>query len=100
MKINDRNVGPLRPNRPPAVGREKGAASKDRAPQVLPLDARTDRVELSEAARTLAKDAVQALAPDAKDRLQQIRQRIIGGAYDVDHVVSEVARRIIERGDL
>lgn len=150
MKINDRNVGPLRPNRPPTDSREKDAPSKDHAPGILP-ERRSDRVELSPAARELAKkalhqlkeraphvlpvdkgveapaerapgilpvekqkdeahfsdaarklvkEAVQALPADAKDRLQQVRQRIISGAYDIDHVVSEVARRILDRGDV
>ena len=155
MKINDRNVGPLRPIRPPTDSREKDVPSKERAPHILPVEHnRSDRLELSAAARNLAKQAlhelrqraphilpvdqqkrgdgpsaerapgvlppdnqldgahfsdaarklakevVQALPADVRDRLQLVRQRIIGGAYDIDHVVSEVARRILERGDL
>ena len=32
--------------------------------------------------------------------LQDIRQRVLQGAYDTDSVVGEVARRILDRGDI
>ena len=119
MKIDDRNIGPLRPNRPPAENREKETPSKGPA-RILP-EPKLDRVELSPAARELAKkalhqlkgkaetsqgnrevvkNAIKALPSDTKDRLQQVRQRVLSGAYDIDHVVSEVARRILDRGDV
>lgn len=73
----------------------------ERAPGIHPpRETRRDVAEFSEAARKIARDVVHALPADARDRIQQVRQRVIGGAYDIDHVVSEVARRIIERGDL
>ncbi len=142
MKVNDNNnVGPVRPTRPVTEGREKDALSTERTAHILPTGNRLDRVELSPAARELAKSAlqelrqrtphilpvdqksvdapltkdeaqfsdaarklvkgaVQALPADAKDRLEQVRQRVLSGAYDLDNVVSEVARRILERGDL
>ena len=42
-----------------------------------------------------------ATVPDARaERLSAIRERILRGAYDTDEVVGEVARRILDRGDL
>lgn len=100
MKIFDRNFGPIRPDRP-ADNREKEALPKDRAPTTLPVNReRSDKVEISDAARQRAKEVLNALPSDAKDRLTQVRQRVLNGAYDIDHVVSEVARRILKRGDV
>ncbi len=100
MKIYDRNYGPIRPDRP-ADNREKEGVQKDRAPGILPVDnGRSDKVEISDAARKLAKDVISALPADAKDRLAQVRQRVLSGAYDIDQVVSEVAQRILKRGDV
>ncbi len=96
MKIDGGSTGPVRPGpardtRGPAAGTAgegNGASS-----------ARMDSVEISQAGR--AKAAESAAGLDARGaRLMEIRQRILGGAYDTDEVVAEVARRILERGDL
>ena len=36
----------------------------------------------------------------ARHRLQQVRDKILSGAYDLDHVLAVVARRILDRGDV
>lgn len=99
MKITDRNIGPYRP--------EKSSDSKPKDAQVpdrgsLPSVERnkSDRVELSDAARQLAAGHLSQLPDVAADRLQQVRQRILSGAYDADHVVAQVAQRILDRGDV
>jgi hypothetical protein len=56
-------------------------------------------VEISNAGRALASK-VEPLPRGTEDRIAQIRQRVLAGAYDTDTVVADVARRIIERGDL
>lgn len=99
MKINGGSNGPIRPDsardaRGSAAGRtEQGTGS---------AAARVDSVEISEAGRTRAAESV--AVSDARDargaRLEDIRQRILRGAYDTDEVVAEVARRILDRGDL
>jgi hypothetical protein len=98
MKVNNGNSGPIRPERP----REAGA------PHILPVGRgrkdgpgrveRLDRVEISDAGRARAT-RLEPVAPDAADRLARVRQRVLAGAYDVDGIVADVARRIIERGD-
>lgn len=99
MKINGGNKGPVRPEAPREVrGTSTDAAAKSRQ-KATEGSARNDRVEISEAGR--AKGArVEPTTPGQADRLQEIRQRILSGAYDADTVVSEVARRILDRGDL
>lgn len=82
-------------------------AAKPAAPvqPVSPVGRSGDRVEISEAGRALAARESDAL--DAKgrtelspERVGEIRQRILEGAYNSMHVVDEVARRMLERGDI
>lgn len=55
---------------------------------------RRDSVEISDAGRALADAGAPA------DRVGEIRQRILNGAYDSAAVVDTVARRILQRGDI
>jgi anti-sigma28 factor (negative regulator of flagellin synthesis) len=92
MKINGSNPGPLRPDAArDARNQGADAAAKDKAPAT---SQRQDSVEISDAGRT--KSGVEG----SSDRIQQIRARVLQGAYDTDEVVAEVARRILDRGDL
>jgi hypothetical protein len=94
MKINGGSTGPVRPDRArdpreTAAGKtEQGTSSSSR---------RVDSVEISSAGR--ARAAVVS-GNDRAAHLLEIRQRVLRGAYDADEVVAEVARRILERGDL
>jgi anti-sigma28 factor (negative regulator of flagellin synthesis) len=93
MKINGGNTGPVRPD----ATRDDRAAASDKAPTARKARRRVDTVEISDAGRAKAAEA----APNARSaRLQDIRERILEGAYDTDEVVGEVARRILDRGDL
>jgi anti-sigma28 factor (negative regulator of flagellin synthesis) len=95
MKINGGSSGPVRPDakRDERVTVSNPTHSGDRT------TARTDTVEISDAGRARAAEA--AARPDARAaRLQAVRERILRGAYDTDEVVGEVARRILDRGDL
>jgi anti-sigma28 factor (negative regulator of flagellin synthesis) len=64
---------------------------------------RSDRVQISDAGRALAAQAAsdvpqsEGLSPE---RVDQIRQRILSGAYDSVVVVDAVARRMLESGDI
>ena len=94
MKINGGNNGPIRPDAP----RDDRTAALDKANAGDKSRRRVDSVEISDAGRA---KAAAATAPNARSaRLQDIRERILQGAYDTDVVVGEVARRILDRGDL
>jgi anti-sigma28 factor (negative regulator of flagellin synthesis) len=94
MKINGGSNGPIRPDatrdeRIPGQNRTEAGAKA----------ARVDKVEISSAGN--AKAAESTAVPNARAaRLHDIRERILRGAYDTDQVVGEVARRILDRGDL
>lgn len=99
MKVNNGNHGPLQPDR----AREKNSASAQpvasgQKPTPTRLE-RLDRVEISSAGRARA-ERIEPTTPGQVDRLAQIRQRVLQGAYDADGVVADVARRILDRGDL
>ena len=67
---------------------------------------RSDRVQISSAGRALATQAAvsaghaaeaQGLSPA---RVAEIRGRILQGAYNSVEVVDQVARRMLDRGDI
>ena len=92
MKINGGNNGPIRPD---AARNERGSAT-DKTEQGGVSTTRVDTVKISDAGRAKAAES----APTRSPRLQEIRERILRGAYDTDAIVAEVARRILDRGDL
>jgi hypothetical protein len=96
MKINGGNSGPIRPD--PLRGVQGPAADAPGRSDAHPSVARQDSVEISDAGR--ARAAGELSQAEGASRLQEIRQRILQGAYDSDAVVAEVARRILDRGDL
>lgn len=84
---------------------ESGGKPTAPAQPVAPVGRATDKVEISDAGRALAARESDSL--DAKgraelspERVGEIRQRILEGAYNSMHVVDEVARRMLERGDI
>ena len=98
MKINGGNTGPLRPDRArdPLTA---GDAKESRGPRTPSQMERLDRVEISDAGRARA-DQLEPTDRNNSQRLAEIRQRVLRGAYDADAVAGEVARRILDRGDL
>jgi hypothetical protein len=69
--------------------------AKDAAESRSVMAPRNDGVEVSAEGRALAMGT--ALTPE---RIYDIRQRILQGAYDQTYVVEAVARRILQSGDL
>lgn len=91
---------PIRPDRaasPVAPPTPQGQA----APTPVAPIARTDSVQLSESGKSLARQ----LAPEARDtlapeRIAELRRKVFEGAYNTLDAVDQVARRIVQRGDL
>lgn len=99
MKVNEGNTGPVRPERP------RDSRPTPSHPVALPVrptparQERVDRVDISAAGRARAS-RLEPIGTDAAERLAIVRQRILRGAYDADGVVADVARRILDRGDI
>ena len=62
--------------------------------------ARVDRVEISEAGRALAAKGAEGSGEMSADRVAELRQRVLGGAYNSLEVVDQVARRLLDSGDV
>lgn len=64
---------------------------------------RVDRVEISDAGRALAAKASDGTAAGSEmsaERVTELRQRVLSGAYDSLAVVDQVARRMLQNGDV
>src|SRR5262245_21622047 len=93
MKINSGGYKPVRPDAARDVRHTSGESRDKPATGAT----RQDTVEISDAGRAKAQGLESANGPE---RLQQIRERVLRGAYDTDAVVAAVARRILELGDV
>src|SRR4051794_36316591 len=103
MKVNGKNLEGIRPEQAKPV-RETTPASVGQLP-VKPeaKPDRSDKVQISDAGRALAEGLKPAGAENtdelSPERVAEIRKRLLEGAYESVHVVDEVARRILGRGD-
>lgn len=107
MKIYNSGSEILRPGYAQGARGSAESGGKTTAPAqpVAPIGRAGDKVQISDAGRALAARETEAL--DAKgraeltpERVGEIRQRILEGAYNSMEVVDEVARRMLERGDI
>ena len=83
-------------------GRPAPAGGEPAQPVTGP--ARVDRVEISDAGRAMAAQGPEsgesARAELTPERLAELRHRVLSGAYDSLAVVDQVARRMLQRGDV
>lgn len=66
---------------------------------------RRDRVQISDAGRALsarlaADGPERAATPATPERIAALRQKVLDGAYNSLEMVDQVARRILQSGDL
>lgn len=84
-------------------GVEKSAANAKKHTTEAPTAvSRGDSVQISDAGRALATQQAEGSGrPElSAERIGEIRERILTGAYNSVEVVEEVARRMLERGDI
>jgi hypothetical protein len=97
-------VGGATPATPAGAGRPTPSAparAVDRGDQVQISDAARELAASADAAPADAMSAVgQPVGGLSAARADEIRQRILTGAYHSAQIVDEVARRILERGEL
>src|SRR5690606_24987836 len=88
-----------RPINPVAPASTHGPAPTPVAP-VAPVE-RSDSVQLSENGKSMARK-LDAEFRDSLDpeRTAELRRKVLDGAYNTLDVVDQVARRILQRGDL
>ncbi len=105
MKITDKNAERIRAELARNVREPDARAAEKASAQPVPALERTDRVEISDAGREKAShvDAAATGQPTPElspERIAEIRRRILEGAYESVDVVGDVARRMLERGDV
>lgn len=98
MTINGDVAGGVRgvpQGKAPLQAGRTGPSARESAPSASVAVPRGDGVEVSQEGRALARGA--ALTPE---RIDEVRLRILQGAYDQAGVVEAVARRLQLSGDL
>lgn len=107
MKIHNSGSEILRAGYAQGARGSTESAARPAAPAqpVSPVGRSTDSVHISDAGRALAAREAESLHAAGRgelspERVGEIRQRILEGAYNSMHVVDEVARRMLERGDI
>jgi flagellar biosynthesis anti-sigma factor FlgM len=77
----------------PAV--QRPAQEITQAPAAKPV--KSDSVQISDEARRLSAEQKESVDPE---RVNELRQKVLSGAYNSLDMVDQVARRILTRGDL
>lgn len=100
MQINGkRGIDPNMPGATPSAAERNakqrvgdGAGSKNER-------ARQDSVSFSDEARALSS-GTSTTAAASSERVEDVRQRVLMGAYNTAEMAGAVAKRILQRGDL
>jgi len=77
----------------PAV--QRPAQEITQVPAAKPV--KSDSVQISDEARRLSAEQKDSVDPE---RVNELRQKVLSGAYNSLDMVDQVARRILTRGDL
>ena len=102
MKIQNTGIELQRSTLTPGVDRSASNAKKQASESSAAAATRADSVQISDAGRALASGQVDPTTrlELSAERIGEIRERILQGAYSSVEVVEEVARRMLERGDI
>jgi anti-sigma28 factor (negative regulator of flagellin synthesis) len=104
MRIENSGIDIRRAELTKAVQSQSESGKKqEQAAQVGSQAPRNDRVQISDAGRALAAKATSDVSESeslSPERVDQIRQRILKGAYNSTEIVDQVARRMLESGDI
>ena len=107
MRINSTGADFIRPDQTREIQQrtsEESAAKKAVSQPAAPVE-RSDKVEISEAARQLAAgggvhEASATRGELTPERVAAIREKILKGAYNSIDVVDQVARKMLASGDI
>lgn len=94
MKINS-YINSLQAPAAHSAPAPRPAQEVTQSPAAKPV--KSDSVEISEAGRRMNAQQREALDPE---RVAELRQKVLTGAYNSLDMVDQVARRILTRGDL
>ena len=102
MRVNRTAYESLRPDRAPASPAGASSRSGDAPPSpgsgaAPAVPARSDTVQFSDIGRQMSAAQADAISPE---RILELRAKVMQGAYNSLEVVDQVARRILDRGDV
>ena len=107
MRISSTGADFIRPDQTREIQQRSSdeSAAKKAVSQPAVSVERSDKVEISEAARQLAAsggahEASAARSELTPERLAAIREKILKGAYNSIDVVDQVARKMLASGDI
>ena len=106
MRITGTGADFIRPDKTREILRAADESAAKKAPsQPAAQVERSDKVEISEAARHLAasgglREASAARGELTPERVAEIREKILKGAYNSIEVVDQVARKMLASGDI
>jgi negative regulator of flagellin synthesis FlgM len=107
MRINSTGADFIRPDQTREVQQRSSeeSAAKKAVSQPAASVERSDKVEISEAARQLAaggrvQEAAVTGGALTPERVAAIREKILKGAYNSVEVVDQVARKMLASGDI
>ena len=100
MKIYNSSSEILRSDQARELQRSAGNRQKQGAAQPTSPASRSDQVQISDAGRALAAQADATRGELTPERIAEIREKILSGAYNSLEIVEEVARKMLASGDL
>lgn len=101
MKIYSSSSEILRSDQTRETQRNSLNREKQNATQATSPVQRGDNVQISDAGRALAAQASSGTRGElTPERISQVRERILSGAYNSLEVVDQVARRMLASGDV
>ena len=102
MDMNGLNLEGVRPEQARPVRETTPVSDATRPPEPKAKSDRSDRVQIADAGRALADSLASSeqAGEFSPERMAEIRQRLLEGAYESVQVVEEVARRILGCGDV
>lgn len=100
MKIYNSSSEILRSDQARELQRAAVNRQKQGAAQPTSGVGRGDQVQISDAGRALAAQAEASSGNLTPERISEIRERILSGAYNSLEIVEEVARKMLASGDL
>lgn len=102
MRINGTSYESLRPDRAPASPAGASSRSADATPPTgngtpSPLAPRSDSVQFSDIGKAMSAAQADDISPE---RVLELRAKVMEGAYNSLEAVEQVARRILDSGDV
>jgi anti-sigma28 factor (negative regulator of flagellin synthesis) len=101
MKIYNTSSEILRSDQTRELQKNAGNRQKASAPQPAAAAPRSDKVQISDAGRAMAAEAAKSTRGElSAERISEVRERILSGAYNSLEVVDQVARKMLASGDI